>query len=88
MRGDAPGGGGTRLATDLRQFEIAGSSKSGKTLQLSAKLIDESGRLRPARVFAKSVPLDGMTPAKATAGFDKAFSEIPRELVVWTASVP
>jgi len=32
------------------------------------------------------VPLDGLTPAKAAAGFNRAFDALARELVSWAAS--
>jgi phospholipid/cholesterol/gamma-HCH transport system substrate-binding protein len=86
VRADALGGGGARLVTDLRQFEIVASPEASARIALSAKIIDEAGHLRAARIFEKSAPLDGLTPAKATAAFDKAFSEIAGELVAWTAS--
>jgi len=79
--------GGTRLVTDLRQFEIAASPEAGVKIALSARIIDADGRLRAARIFEQSAPLDGLTPAKAAAAFDKAFSELAGELIAWTVSV-
>jgi phospholipid/cholesterol/gamma-HCH transport system substrate-binding protein len=87
VRADALGGGGMRLVTDLRQFEIAVSPEADVKLALSAKIIDREGRLRAARIFEKSAPLDGLTPAKAAMAFDKAFSGLASDLVLWTASV-
>jgi phospholipid/cholesterol/gamma-HCH transport system substrate-binding protein len=87
VRADALAGGGTRLVTDLRQFEIAVAPEAGVKLALSAKIIDGEGHLRAARIFEKSAPLDGLTPAKAVAAFDKAFSELASDLVLWTTSV-
>jgi phospholipid/cholesterol/gamma-HCH transport system substrate-binding protein len=86
VRADALGSGGTRLVTDLRQFEIAVSPAARARIALSAKIVDEAGHLRAARIFEKSAPLDGLTPAKAVAAFDQAFSDLASELVVWVAS--
>jgi phospholipid/cholesterol/gamma-HCH transport system substrate-binding protein len=87
VRADALGGGGTRLVIDLRQFEIAVAPEASARIALSAKIIDGEGHLRAARIFEKSASLDGLTPAKAVTAFDKAFSELAGELIVWTASL-
>ena len=87
LRADALGGGGTRLVTDLRRFEIALSPETSVKIALSAKVIDGEGHLRAARIFENSALLDGLTPAKAALAFDQAFSELASELVLWTASV-
>jgi phospholipid/cholesterol/gamma-HCH transport system substrate-binding protein len=42
--------------------------------------------LQAARIFEKSAPLDGLTPARAAAAFNQAFAALARELVLWTAS--
>ena len=86
VRADALGGGGTRLVTDLRQFEIVASPEASVRVALSAKIVDEAGHLRAARIFERLAPLDGLTPAKAVIAFDKAFVELAGDLVVWTAS--
>ena len=86
-RADALGGGGMRLATDLRQFEIAISPDARAVIALSAKIIDRTGQIKATRILQKSTPIDGLTPAKAEAAFDRAFGELASELVVWVASV-
>ena len=86
LRADNLSEGGARLVTDLRQFEVVLEPAPHALISLSAKLVDGTGRLQAARIFEKSAPLDGLTPAKAAAAFDQAFGDLARELVLWTAS--
>jgi phospholipid/cholesterol/gamma-HCH transport system substrate-binding protein len=78
---------GTRLALDLRQFEISTEPNAKAVVALSAKVINEAGQVRAARIFETSAPLDGLTPAKAALAFDRAFAELGRNLIAWTASI-
>jgi phospholipid/cholesterol/gamma-HCH transport system substrate-binding protein len=86
VRADPSGPAGTRLVTDLRQFEIVGSPAKA-TIALSAKIVDAAGRIKAARIFEATAPLDELTPAKAASAFDRAFGELGRNLIVWVASV-
>jgi phospholipid/cholesterol/gamma-HCH transport system substrate-binding protein len=79
-------GGSAKLLVDLRRFDIGGPAEPLATIVLSAKLIDRNGQLQAARIFEQSAPLDGMTPAKAAAAFNRAFDMVARELVLWTVS--
>jgi phospholipid/cholesterol/gamma-HCH transport system substrate-binding protein len=85
VRADLGNEGGLRLQIDLRQFDITGTPEPRANVALSAKLV-EAGHLKAARVFQQSVALDALTPAKAAAGFNRAFDALARDLVPWTAS--
>jgi len=87
IRADALGGGGTRLVIELRQFEITTSPDASAVIALSARIIDGAGQVKAARILQKSAPIDGLTPAKTGAAFDRAFGELASDLVVWVASV-
>jgi phospholipid/cholesterol/gamma-HCH transport system substrate-binding protein len=78
---------GSRRVTDLRQFDISGDAPASATIAISAKIIDEAGQLKAARIFTKSVPMEALLPAKAAAAFDRAFHGIVRDLIAWTAAV-
>src|SRR6202008_786631 len=65
LRGDALSEGGTRLLIDLRRFEIATAPEPRAMIALSAKLVDGTGRLKAARIFETSSPIDGLTVARA-----------------------
>jgi len=87
VRVDPAGPAGTRLVTDLRQFEISIEPDAKVVISLSAKVINEAGDVKGARIFEASAPLDGITPAKAAAAFDSAFAELGRNLIAWVGSV-
>ena len=87
VRADSAGPAGTRLVTDLRQFEISIEPDPKAIISLSAKVINEAGEVKAARIFEASAPLDGVIPAKAASAFDRAFAELGRDLIAWTASV-
>jgi phospholipid/cholesterol/gamma-HCH transport system substrate-binding protein len=87
VRADSTASAGTRLVTDLRKFEIATEPEAKATIALSAKVIGTDGRVRAARIFESSASIDGLTPAAAVASFDRAFNELGRNLIAWTASV-
>jgi len=87
VRADSAGTSGIRLVTDLRQFDISTGPDAKATIALSAKIINAAGQVRAARVFETSAPIEGLTPAKAVVAFDRAFAELGRNLIAWTASV-
>lgn len=76
--------GGTQLVTDLRQFDKKASPETKTTIALSAKILDD-GHQRGTRIFEKSIPMEGLTGAKAAAALNSALRELARDLVVWTA---
>jgi phospholipid/cholesterol/gamma-HCH transport system substrate-binding protein len=87
VRADPAAPGGTRLTIDLRQFDISTEPQAKATIALSAKVINEAGQVRGARIFEVSAPMDGLTPSKAATAFDRAFADLGRNLIAWTASV-
>lgn len=86
LRGDTLSEGGTRLLVDLRRFEIATAPEPRAVIELSAKLVDGSGRLKAARIFEQSDPMGDLTVAQAAAAFGRAFDRLARDVVIWTAS--
>jgi phospholipid/cholesterol/gamma-HCH transport system substrate-binding protein len=87
LRADNLSEGGLRLLIDIRQFDINGAPAPRASISLSAKLVDGSGRLKAARVFEQSAPIDNLRPANAAAAFNRAFEALAQELVLWTASL-
>ena len=67
LRADNLSEGGLRLLIDIRQFDINGAPAPRASISLSAKLVDGSGRLKAARVFEQSAPIDNLRPANAAA---------------------
>jgi ABC-type uncharacterized transport system auxiliary subunit len=68
----------------LRQFDKKASPETKTTIALSAKILDD-GHQRGTRIFEKSIPMEGLTGAKAAAALNSALRELARDLVVWTA---
>ena len=87
LRGDALSDGGGRLMLDLRQFDIVVAPEAKVTIELSTKLVDAAGRLKAARIFEQSIPMDKLTVAQAATAFRRAFEMLSRDVVTWTASV-
>jgi AraC-like DNA-binding protein len=77
------GSGGTRLVTDLRQFDKEALPETKTTIALSAKIMDD-GDQRGTRIFEKSIPMEGLTGTKAAAALNRALRELARDLIVWT----
>lgn len=75
--------GGPRLVTELRQFDKEAQPETKTTVALSAKILDD-GHQRRTRIFEKSIPMEGLTTAKAAAALNRALYELARDLVVWT----
>jgi phospholipid/cholesterol/gamma-HCH transport system substrate-binding protein len=86
LRGDALSQGGVRLLIDLRQFDIATAPQLRVCIELSAKLVDDTGHLKAARIFRQSSPVDALTVAKAATAFAQTFDTLARDVVTWTAS--
>jgi phospholipid/cholesterol/gamma-HCH transport system substrate-binding protein len=86
LRGDAMTEGGARLLIDLRRFDIATKPELKATISLSAKLVDGAGNLKSARIFEQSAPMDELSAQQATGAFDRAFTALAQEVVMWTAS--
>lgn len=85
VRADSTSTAGLRLVIDLRQFEIS-DQPAKATIALSAKMIDEAGQVRAARIFETSALIDGVTPAKAVEAFNHAFQELSHSLIAWVVS--
>jgi phospholipid/cholesterol/gamma-HCH transport system substrate-binding protein len=85
LRGDALSEGGTRLLIDLRQFEIATSPSPQVAISLSAKIVDGSGKLKSARIFQETAPMNAASPAGARSAFNDAFAALAKKLIPWVA---
>ena len=72
------------LLTDIRRFEL--SFNNVVHLELSLKLLSrKSGSIVSSRVFT-SVALSGSSTESRIDAFDKAFSTMSRDIVVWVLS--
>jgi ABC-type uncharacterized transport system auxiliary subunit len=82
-----------QLVINVRSFGIApgrAGSAAGSpvaTVEFSAKVVGEGGRIVGSRTFSASVPATDLDAAGATGAIDKAFGKAATDLVVWTGSV-
>lgn len=91
-----------QLVLDIRSFGILpgpaappGGGASGSaaarspvaTVELSAKLVDDGGRIVGSRTFSATTPAPDTHAAAAAAAIDAAFGKAATDLVVWTGTV-
>ena len=72
------------LQTNIRRFELD-AARSEAIVEISAQIIDKSGRIIAGRLFSDSVPVASADPAAVAAGLDAALSQVMRGIVIWTA---
>lgn len=73
-----------QLITDIRAFEIDASSVMQARIEIAAKIVDHSGRVRSGRVFSASVPAGPVSGPAASVALDRALAEVLVQLVSWT----
>lgn len=76
-----------QLQTDIRALQIVGGTSPNAVFDLSAKLLNEKGRILAGRIFHKSVPLAANDPKVAAGALNEAFGAVTAELVPWTVDV-
>ena len=76
-----------QLLVDIRDFTITDDPRPDAQVELSAKVLDESGAIVGARTFQGSARVSATDAASAAAALDQAFREAASELVVWTLGV-
>ena len=77
--------GDYQLITDIRAFEIDVGSGSTAQVEIAAKIVDRSGRVRSGRVFSASAPASAITGPAASAALDQALGQVLVEMVGWAA---
>jgi phospholipid/cholesterol/gamma-HCH transport system substrate-binding protein len=73
-----------RLHVDLRRFFLTLKPEATAEVEISAKLIDSSGRVVAIRRFAAKAPAGTLDADKVSAAFSAAFGRVVGELVPWT----
>ena len=74
-----------QLLIEIRTFEVATSPEVAAVVELSAKILDNNGRVVQSNVFRNAVPTKVTDAAAAAAALDKAFGTVAKDIVVWTA---
>ncbi|UGY12386.1 MlaD family protein [Bradyrhizobium septentrionale] len=86
FRADSGVEGASRLLIDLRRFEIVLGTQPRAIISFSAKIVDQNGQVKVAKILDDSEEMTSLTPPEAAAAFDRAFGALARELVMWVAA--
>jgi phospholipid/cholesterol/gamma-HCH transport system substrate-binding protein len=70
----------------LVDWRARGDGRSRLLLPLSVKLVDGAGRLKAARIFEQSSPIDALTVTQAATAFGRTFETLSKDVVTWTVS--
>src|SRR5690606_22047232 len=77
--------GDYQLITDIRAFEIDAGTGSAARVEIAAKLVDRTGRVRSGRVFEASAAASAITGAAASAALDRALNQVLVDMVGWAS---
>ena len=77
--------GDVQLLIDVRKFQLSLGSPPTAEIELSAKVLDDKGRIASTRIFLASAPAKGSDAASAKAALEQAFGAAVIDLVDWTA---
>jgi cholesterol transport system auxiliary component len=72
------------LQTSIRRFELD-AARSEATVEISAQILGQSGRIIAGRLFSGTVPVASSDPALVAAALDAALARVMRDIVIWTA---
>ncbi len=73
-----------RLELAIRSFQITLEPSPNAVVDVTARLISDKGVVAGARMFAASIPAKSTEAPDAVAALNQAFSQVAREIVVWT----
>ena len=74
-----------RLELSIRGFQIVPDQASSAVVELAARLVNDKGEVKDARIFKATEPVQGKEPDQVAAALNKAFTKVAQELVEWTA---
>jgi phospholipid/cholesterol/gamma-HCH transport system substrate-binding protein len=73
-----------RLELTIRGFQITLEPSPNAVVDVTARLVSDKGVVADARMFTASIPAKSTEAADAVAALNQAFSQVAREIVVWT----
>jgi phospholipid/cholesterol/gamma-HCH transport system substrate-binding protein len=73
-----------RLEVGIRNFQISLQPAPTAVVEITARLLNDKGKVADARIFNVSVPAAGTKGPEAIAALNQAFSQAATQLVVWT----
>jgi|SRR5450631_2210641 cholesterol transport system auxiliary component len=72
------------LQTGIRRFELD-AARGEAAVEISAQLLNPSGRIIAGRMFSGTVPVGSTDPAAIATALDAALAQVMRDIVIWTA---
>lgn len=76
-----------QLLLNIRAFHISAESGLSAQVELSARIVSDSGRIVGSRVFRQTVPAPSAEGPAAAAALDEAFGRTLTELAPWTSEL-
>jgi len=73
-----------RLELAIRSFQIMLEPSPHAVVDITARLVNDKGVVAGARSFTASTPAKSTEAPDAVAALNQAFSQVAREIVVWT----
>ena len=73
-----------RLELAIRSFQIAMDPSAHAVVDVTARLVNDKGVVAGARAFTASIPAKSIQAPDAAAALNEAFSQVAKEIVVWT----
>ncbi|WP_034995643.1 ABC-type transport auxiliary lipoprotein family protein [Beijerinckia mobilis] len=72
------------LSSEIRRFEL-NAANFQTAVVIAAQLVDNTGRIRYARIFKASVPTQHDDGPSVSAALDQALGQVMRQIVRWAA---
>jgi cholesterol transport system auxiliary component len=74
------------IQSDIRFFGVSTGGEGGPQalIELSAKLVNGSGKIASARIFRATAPLGAVEGKAAAAALDQAMARLIAEMLRWT----
>jgi cholesterol transport system auxiliary component len=72
------------LQTSIRRFDLD-TARGEATVEISAQILGQSGRIIAGRLFSGTVPVASSDPSTVAAALDAALAQVMRDIVTWTA---
>jgi phospholipid/cholesterol/gamma-HCH transport system substrate-binding protein len=74
-----------RLELSIRNFQIVPEQAPSAVVELAARIVNDKGEIKGARIFKVTEPVQAVQADQAAAALNKAFGKVAQDLVEWTA---
>jgi phospholipid/cholesterol/gamma-HCH transport system substrate-binding protein len=69
----------------IRNFQIVPEQAPSAVVELAARIVNDKGEIKGARIFKVTEPVQAVQADQAAAALNKAFGKVAQDLVEWTA---